>query len=444
MEAEKLRKIAMNYYKKRIIQKALIEQAKNREFVAVYLKNGKVSKENLIMGKRPDTVEYENDIISYVEKNATSFHVSEELWKNPLELATTKTQQQINELRLGWDLILDVDSKYFEYSRIAASLLCEALSFHNLTNFGLKFSGRKGWHIGVSFEAFPKKIQNIEVRNFFPEGPKIIISYLKEMIKKELAERILEISTLKEISAATGKKMEELMEKNFFNPYSVVEIDTVLIAHRHLYRCAYSLNEISGLVSCVIKPEQLKVFRTGWARPDEVAVRTFLKKPEKEEALELLLQALDWSAKKLKEEKEIKKPIKISKISSLKEEVLPPCIKKIMEGMKYDGRKRALFIMINFYRSLGVELEEIKKIIEDWNKKNYKPLPESYIKGQLQWFKKQEIKPPPNCTQSYYRDLGICDPDLLCKKIKNPLVYVLKKSKKQKNKKRGKTENILK
>ncbi|MCS7134591.1 MAG: hypothetical protein NZ889_01900 [Candidatus Pacearchaeota archaeon] len=437
MEAEKLRKIALNYYKRKSVQNIIIEQAKNREVVPVYLKKGeeKVSKEALIVGKRPDTIEYAADFLSYIEKGATSFHISEELWKDPMKLSNIQTEQQMNELRIGWDLIIDIDTPYFEYGKIAAMLVVEALHLHNIENFGIKFSGRKGWHIGIAFEAFPKKIQNIEIKNFFPQGPRIVSSYIKEIIRKSLAERILEISTLKEISASTGKSIEELTRGKAFDPYAVLEIDTVLIAPRHLYRAAYSLNEMSGLVSCVIKPEQLKVFRMSWAFPQDVLVRPFLKTPDENEAAQLLLQALDWNTRQKEKiekqaEKEIRKEreiLKNIKIYDLKEEILPPCMKKIIEGMKYDGRKRALFLLITFSRALGINHEELCKTIEEWNKKNYKPLRESYIKSQLSWFKKQEIRAPPNCIQDYYKDLNICEPDELCRKIKNPLTYSLKK-----------------
>ncbi|MEM1535847.1 MAG: hypothetical protein QXQ82_01505 [Candidatus Pacearchaeota archaeon] len=445
MEIEKLRKIAYFYYRRKDIQKAIIAQVKNREVVPTYLKQekGKISKEMLVVGKRPDAIEYESDLMSYVQKGATSFHISEEIWQDPLKLSASLTQESLNKLRIGWDLILDIDCPYLEYSKIAASLLCEALRFHNIENFGLKFSGRKGWHIGLAFDAFPKKIQNIQVKDFFPQGPRIIASYLKEMIKKDLAERILEISTLKEISASSQKPISELLEDGKFNPYSILEIDTTLIAPRHLYRAAYSLNEISGLVSCVINPEQLKTFHLNWAKPERVFPKPFLKQVEKNEASELLLQAIDWYTKKQKQEKRTIKTEQKTEIITkipLDQETLPPCIKKILEGMKQDGRKRALFVLINFSRSLGTGLEELEKLIEEWNKKNYKPLRESYIKAQLNWFKKQEPKLPPNCKQ-YYQDLMICEPDNLCNKIKNPVSYAIRKARLQKTKRTKKLKN---
>ncbi|MBM3204333.1 hypothetical protein FJZ55_10580 [Candidatus Woesearchaeota archaeon] len=47
------------------------------------------------------------------------------------------------------------------------------------------------------------------------------------------------------------------------------------------------------------------------------------------------------------------------------------------------------------------------------------------MKGQLQHFKAGE-KLPPNCNnEAYYKGIGVCQPDSLCKKIKNPVNYTL-------------------
>lgn len=426
MDREKLQAIARRYYRRKEIKKILLLQARNVEVVAKYFDK---------FGKRPDILEYESDIDNLVSKGATSFHCSEELWQNPLELSTELKQEELNKLRIGWNLILDVDCKFLEYSKIAAWLLCQALYFHGIRNFGLKFSGGTGWHIGIAFDAFPSEINKKKIKNFFPEGPRMIAGYLKDMIKKELSLRILENSSLKEIAEATGKKIDELLDKNKeFDPFNVLEIDTVLISPRHLYRMAYSLHEKTGLASIVIKPEQIKLFHPSWAKPSRVYAKPFLPEPEPNEAKELLTQAFDWKAKKerkieLRKRVEEKGKIKTMKIKKIDERILPPCIKEILSGMKHDGRKRALFILITFLRSLGLDFEEIENKVREWNKLNYKPLKESYIVTQLNWFKKQSLRLPPNCGFAYYQDLGICKPDSLCQKIKNPLAYVMKKSK---------------
>ena len=434
MEKSKwLRKIAYSYYSRKDVQAALAEQAKNKETIPFYFDT---------FGKRPDSVEYPQDIANLAVKGATSFHCSEESWSNPLELDTNLKVEQLNKLRMGWDLILDIDCKFIEYGKIATWLLCEAIYFHGVRNFGLKFSGGSGFHIGLKFKAFPTEVNKIKVKEFFPQGPRIIAAYLKDMIYQDLAKRILDMNNLKDIAKATGKPVDTLIDnEKKFNPFSVLEIDTVLISSRHLYRMAYSLHERTGLASVVIKPEQLKAFHPAWAKPERVFVKPFMPEPEPNEAKELFVQALDWKARKeTRKEEKIKEGLMKERVSEqkkgsmkiditkLNKEMFPPCIKHILQGMKQDGRKRALFVLINFFRSLNLSIEQIESKIKEWNKLNYRPLKENYVITQIQWFKRQEPRLPPNCNlNSYYLDLGICNPDFLCKKIKNPINYITRK-----------------
>lgn len=438
---KRLRVIARAHYSRKDIQRCIADFSKEREVVARYVE---------IFGKRPDTIEYPNDVGSLALKGVTSFHCSEELWKNALELRTELTSEQLNNLREGWDLILDIDCKFIDYSKVAAKLVAEALYFHNVRHFGVKFSGGSGFHIGISWKAFPKKINEIIIKNFFPDGPRIIASYLKEMIVNPLRDRMLELSSLREISERLNLRVEDLMQDEKFNPFKVVDIDTVLISSRHLFRMPYSLHERTGLASIVIKPEQISLFHPGWAKPERVYVKEFLPEPEKEEARELLVQAIDWQARTKEKEKRIKqmeaqkrkttmtgkkRDIKFQKIdiSALDDESLAPCIKNILQGIKQDGRKRALFVLINYFRSLGIGYDDIEKKISEWNKKNYKLLRKNYVLAQLSWFKRQEIKErkprlPPNCSLGhYYKEIGVCVPDALCSKIKNPVNYTTRK-----------------
>jgi len=229
--------------------------------------------------------------------------------------------------------------------------------------------------------------------------------------------------------------------KKVFNPFSVLEIDTILISSRHLYRAAYSLNEKTGFVSIVIKPEHLKQFHPAWAKPERVLPSQFLKKPEKNEAKELFIQALDWNSRQqasmIRKEQEVKQRAQIReviKITKFSDEIYPPCIKKILEGMKHDGRKRALFVLLGYFRNIGMDPADIETKLLEWNKKNYQPLRENYIKTQVNWFKRQEKRLPPNCAlQAYYKDMGMCMPDALCRKIKNPVNYTMVKARSLQN-----------
>src|SRR3989344_5787445 len=132
---ERIRSISLIYYFQPEIKKAIYHFSQNREIVPRYYEG---------FGKRPDIFQYENDIIEQTRRGATSFHCSEELWEDPLEINTEMSRQQFNKLRIGWDLLLDIDSPYLEYSKIYAKLLVEALKFHGIENIGIKFSGSKG------------------------------------------------------------------------------------------------------------------------------------------------------------------------------------------------------------------------------------------------------------------------------------------------------------
>jgi len=431
---ERLRRICFSYYSRPDIQQSLLNFSKNREVVPSYSGG---------FGRRPDMLQYPNDVRNLVLKGATSFHCSEELWNDPLSLDLEMPQNHLNELRKGWDLLLDIDCKFLEYGKIAAILVVEALKFHNIRNFGIKFSGGSGFHIGISFEAFPKKIiynsEKILVKDFFPQGPRIIAAYLKQMILNPLREKILAINSLSEISKSTGKPVQEMVADNIFNPFSILDIDTVLISPRHLFRMPYSLHERTGFASIVIKPEQISEFQPGWAMPEKVITKEFLPKPNENEAEELLREACDWQAKQnqLMKDSSVVAGFKSSKyfsdqidkigIKNLNESFFPPCIRTILQGMKSDGRKRALFILLNFYRSLHLDKEEIEKRMDEWNKKNYKPLKEGYIKTQIAWHTRNKIMLPPNCDKGNYKDLAICNPDFFCGRIKNPVNYVFRK-----------------
>src|SRR3989344_7020800 len=148
--------VSLSYYKRSDVQDEIIANSKDREVAARF---------NDTFGKRPDVLRNPSDILELAKQGATSFHASEERWKNALQLEPSLRQQELENLRIGWDLILDIDCGFFEYSRIAADLVIKALKFHNVKSVSCKFSGNKGFHIGVPFEAFPAKIRNEETKN---------------------------------------------------------------------------------------------------------------------------------------------------------------------------------------------------------------------------------------------------------------------------------------
>ncbi|MDD5193643.1 MAG: hypothetical protein PHF67_03585 [Candidatus Nanoarchaeia archaeon] len=508
LNEQRIRETTLIYYSRPDVRKAIFDFSKNRECVPRYFEG---------FGKRPDSFQYETDIIEFVKRGATSFHCSEELWSDPLEISTEFSKQDFDNLRIGWDLLLDVDSPYFEYSRIYAQLLIDALEFYGIKNLGIKFSGSKGLHIIVPWKAFPKEIYGQKTKDMFPEWPRIICQYLSELLNKKFAEKIMQETDLSEIAKLTGKERKnlvvneckicgrpaeirylvtwfcrycknevvmqektkripkcpdcrkEMVEKSrkemlycvfcainsFKNPElfqkervkseEFTVADLILVSPRHLFRMPYSLHEKTSLSSVVIDKIELKNFEIKDAKPFKINIKNYYPTAKEEEAKNLLLSALDWKEQKDKELNQNKKEYeKISGVSEQQksfenkelkkivipnptENIIPPCINLILKGIKDDGRKRALFILINFFKSLGVSEADLEKRIDEWNQRNYSPLKKGYIQSQLIWYRKNQVLMPPNCNKSHYKDLNVCKPDELCRLIKNPVNYAVKK-----------------
>jgi len=409
VKEKRIREITSLYYSKPEIQEAIFNFSENREISARYFES---------FGKRPDSFQYKGDLFELVKKGATSFHCSEELWDNPLEISTDLNEKQLDELRIGWDLLLDIDSKYLDYSKILAEQIIKILKFHGIKNFGVKFSGSKGFHIIVPWKAFPKEVNNVKTSDMFPEWPRIVLNYITEKTKPLLIREITKITSKNKYVLDTDVAKE-------------VMPDLILVSPRHLFRMPYSLHEKTSLASVVLTEKELSEFQPRNANPLKVKIRNFMPDSIEGEASELLIQALDWNKEtgkdKSKDEiKEKKLDFKPVKIENLSDKNFPPSIQKILQGIE-DGRKRALFILINLFRSIGMDKDEFEKRIYDWNKKNKIPLKEGYVKSQISWSYRNKTVPPPNFDKDYYKGIGII-PNEEELRYKNPVNYVVKKS----------------
>ncbi|HLD89161.1 MAG TPA: DNA primase small subunit domain-containing protein [Candidatus Nanoarchaeia archaeon] len=427
----------LRYYSRKDIREAMLTTAENREIGVRFGDGG--------FGKRPDILSYPRDVLEFAKQGVMSFHCSEERWSNPLQLSTNMSRSQIENLRIGWDLIIDVDCDVFEFSKICADLVVKAIKYHNIESVSVKFSGNHGFHIAIPFEAFPRKVVDKETKNLFPEGANAIANYLKEMIRKRLYDELRHRYSPEKIAELSGKETKEItnvMEnaRLFENPYAVLSIDIVLISNRHLFRMPYSINEKSGLASIPTNPDEILKFDRGTAEIGKVKISDFkflnVDKIRENEANELFIQAFDFNSRNEISEvntrslhiggKKEKKKFEIGE--AINEEFFPPCIKLGLQGLE-DGKKRFLFVLLNFLTSAGWKYEEIGKCVSEWNKKNSPPLRDNYVTGQLRYHKNSGKKIlPPNC-RSYYEDLRICYPDAVCAKIKNPVNYAVLKSK---------------
>ena len=505
----------LRYYKRIDVQKAIAAAAQEREISVRYLDGG--------FGKRPDVLANNSDVLENVKQKASSFHCSEEIWVNPLQISTNMRKDDLSRLRKGWDLVLDIDCPYWEISKLTAWLFIEALKQHKIKSISLKFSGNKGFHIGVPFKAFPELVpgKNILTKDYFPEGPRRIAQYLvnyieNNLIKIENNEVVnfggkakysiddLKKMTGKDIAEITyliknGRKIKEKIKSNQiikhhyqctscgnseildiyldyikcrkcqalvkplltdnrkeyikserkFNTSSIVNIDTILIAPRHLYRMVYSLHEKSGLTSIPVAIDRILLFEKEEAKPENISISSlrFLddSNTKRGEAEILLKNAFDFNPIIETEEQENRIKRAFSNITEeitqkIPEELFPPCITNISHWGLKDGKKRSLFILINFLTSVGWNYEEIKERLDVWNKTNFEQLRENLIVTHLNYHKQQKKNVlPPNCPkrenniplmhqQNYYVDLQFCNPDSICSRIKNPVQYTKKKA----------------
>lgn len=509
---KRVREMTFMYYSRPDVRRVLFEFARNRECIPRFYEG---------FGKRPDSFQYEGDVAEFVRRGATSFHCSEEIWEDPLEISTEMNRGEFDELRIGWDLLLDIDSPYLEYSKIFADLIVRALKgLHGINGVGVKFSGSKGFHIIVPWNAFPKEIYGKKTREMFPEWPRAICGYLSEIVKPKLSEMMFESQSLKEVAKLSGKSEEDLviteclsckrpstkkylvtwvcdncnklgelvrLETNkripkcpecrnvlfeqrrdeiFFCDYCdirsdknsemfaktrektevLIDADLILVAPRHLFRMPYSLHEKTALASVVIDSDKIKDFQITDARPLKVEVKEFYPNVREGEAKDLLLQALDWQEQKekddnvIKEKKEDVVHLAGSSSKSVKKgdfqkvvieepspEIFPPHIKNLLKGISQDGRKRALFILMSFFKSLGAKENYIEKVINEWNDRNYLPLKKGYVQSQFSWYRRNPDRLPPNFDNQIYRELGVEGIDDLVKVTKNPVSYAVKR-----------------
>src|SRR3989338_4043386 len=487
----------LKHYKRRDIQEAMVLASQDRE-VSVRFGDGG-------FGKRPDILSYPSDVLEFAKKGATSFHVSEERWRNVMQISTGMKKQELDDARKGWDFVLDIDCKLWDYSKLIGHLMVQELRLHGIKSITVKFSGNKGFHIAVPFEAFPKEVHGEPIHLLFPDGVRRIAEYLTVRIKPKLLEHIKVHDSLANVArdlgltedefskkicsnckksqkqeqdkvefhclhcenkeegtsadkfkvcGTCGKIMEKLdvssvvrcvyckntifVEELDLGP--LLQVDTVLISSRHLYRMPYSLHEKSGLCSIPLDPDAILQFDRSQAKPELVTVALpFLSAEDviPGEATRLILEAFDALPDDHNAADEKEKIVKKFG-TAFEEETLqtaipadffPPCMKLGLQGMK-DGKKRFMFMLVNFLLSTGYDYAAIDAVLEEWNKRNPEPLREVLLKGQVRYAEQTRKKiMPPNCDNTgYYKDMQICQPDGLCGRIKNPVQYAKRRA----------------
>lgn len=399
------------YYEQEALKERFLEISEYREIVPTY-QNG--------YGKRPDAINFPGDFDQFVENDAIAFHASVERWKNPLLIDQVS---ELDNLRTNWDLVLDIDcDDSFELAKKTAELVVEELRQHGIKNIYVKFSGNRGFHIGVNGEAFPREIGEEKFSDLYPNLARGIVDYLRHQLEDKI---------MKEVRAQGLE--EEMKTDEGPDPYQVSDIENDW-GQRHLFRMPYSLHDGSGLVSLPISPEEISEFEKEDAKIENIDFETgFLEESEDGEATNLAVQAMDFIEERREEKKERRTNKDFERPEdAIPEQYFPPTIKNLLEGLE-DGRKRGLFILINFYRCVGYSWNEIESKMWDWNDRNDEALREAYVKSQLRWHRnRDEDVPPPNYdSNGYYKDMQVYEGDNLEEKVSNPVSYAFRKAKRR-------------
>ncbi|MBS3065848.1 hypothetical protein J4229_02255 [Candidatus Pacearchaeota archaeon] len=493
---ERVRAITRIYYSNPRVLEAMAKFSQDREVVPRYFES---------FGKRPDKIQYPSDIMGLVNKGATSFHASEEIWNDPLLLNSEISSEEMNRLRKSWDLLIDIDSPYLDLSKEAAKLVIETLERYGIKNYGLKYSGSKGFHIILSGKAFPKEFDGFKTKEIFPEWARAITEFIFSEIKQEFRRRVGKLMSFKHLDKENqiriyctqckniaekaemaklrcsicsleverrgeGKNKLRCMNANCRGLLEIIgtkeyyyckncmdtdnnklslssnkypelfkeiegeladeyaELDLVLVAPRHLFRMPYSLHEKTALASVVMTKNQIDSFSPQDANPLKVKIVNYLPESEEGEAKNLLAAALEWKkTDRESEEKVYKKYENFEKIDikGVTEEMFPKPIKKLLLGLK-EGKKRGLFILITFLRSINFPPDYINQKAREWNKLNEPPLREGYLKSQIDWLfrQKRNILPPNYSNKNFYKDLGLIDET---PEAKNPISELVKR-----------------
>ena len=417
------------YYSREDVQNFMLSFGKDREVVGAF-RNGNFS-------QRPNVILYPNDITAMVRTGVVEFHSSLERWSQPMSLR----QDNYNSLRKGWDLIFDIDCKLFEHGKIAAEAFVWGLRKHGIKNVYVKYTGGRGFHIGVPWESMPKTVDYKPSESLYPDIARKIVFYLKEFVRQRLERNLFKKFSAEDISHQINKPLGKILTDDGINVYEVLDVDPVLISPRHLFRMPYSLNGKTFLVSLPIKPDSIQGFERTLATADKVKVETgFLGSGERDEAELLVAEAVDWNVRLKKKARE-RMENRIEITAPVPPEKFPPCIKSILEGLS-DGRKRSVFILLNFLRSSKWNWNEIEKYMVSWNEKNKPPMREGYIRSQIRWHRAREAKLPPNCAnEGYYKGFGVCKPDERCRAIKNPVNYAIRKEAEKTDKRKARRKS---
>ncbi len=395
------------YYRRDDVTAKMVRIAADREVAPTYPYG---------YGTRPDAVNLPGDFRRFVDEGAIAFHGSVERWKNPMLI----DEMDADDLRTGWDLIMDIDCDAdLQFAKVTAARLLQELEELGVASASVKFSGNRGFHVGVRQECFPGRVQGTPLAAWYPELPQAIVSFLRDRLAAELSEAFVDIDGSVRSTVYDGDGEP--------TPYDLVDIENNW-GDRHLFRLPYSVNEKSWLVSLPLEPSEdaIMEFEKEDAAIDDISVdAAFLDDYADGEAEQLVVEALDWRAKQpqREEREEFDGDFDVPD-EAVPEDRFPPTIHNILAGLE-DGRKRAVFILVTFLQHVGYDFDAIEGMLHEWNDRNAEPLDESYIRTQLNWHERQDdpLMPPNWDANGFYRDMKVYEEDPLTENTSNPVSY---------------------
>jgi len=296
-----------SYYLNNDVLEALVFQAWSRE---VWLKD---------CSPRPLKADNVGEMKSLIERYGVdqpfSIYMSIEEFSEPGLLGELRPEQ----LRIGWDWAVDLDSEDFEASRRAAAKALKVLDSFGLT-YLVKFSGRRGFHIHVPGRVFQVGSQR-EWLDSYPRLPSMLAIFLE---------------------ACIGEPK--------------VKLDPAIYKPRALLKCAYSLHEKTGYVAVPL--DDPLGFKISDAKPEAVKpdIDRILLKTEVGSGLELLEAASDWMRCR---QRNLEPAVKVIKYG--RREVKPyRWVEKLLKRPIDDGRHRIIWLIVAPYlvNILGLPLEE--------------------------------------------------------------------------------------
>jgi hypothetical protein len=404
----------LKHYTSPTVVREIIKISQNREI-------GGRTAEGQFM-KRPSIIQYPSDLVEKIKSGVVAFHCSVEHWNNPMVLSPDLRPAELDELRKGWDLIIDIDAKAkLEHSKIAAIEIIDYLKTLGITPT-VKFSGRRGFHIAIANNAFPEEVNFNFISKRYPDLPRTIIAYIKDQVRDRIRDSLIKYE------GGVGQLLETIQASGP-DPYLFVDVEENW-GNRHLFRMPYSLHPKTWKVSTPIRLFKLKSFSMEKASIGNITPAPFLINKDGE-ATELLLQALDWTAKREKKQAvQESKPKRTSPKTPIPEKFFPPCMKTLLNGIT-DGKKRSIFTLITFLKSVNWPQEKVEEKVWEWNKKNEElggGLSNRFVTGQIRWHERQQREIlPANCDSNmFYKSTTPILCEKKCHNIKNPVNYAFK------------------